>query len=317
MAGAAFIAGDWGTSHLRLSLCSADGAPLATRLGRGVGSLSGAVAAEFESLTAEWTQEHGRVPAVLCGMAGSTLGWREAPYLPCPVHVGRIGNNMVRFMEQGRDIAIAPGVSCRNRYVGPDVMRGEETQILGAMRCMPALATGRHILCMPGTHAKWVTLQDGTIEMFLTGITGELFDIVCRHSILVGAKGPVETADGAEFNRALEQVRLHPDAELIHLLFGTRSRQLTGELKAKDAASYLSGLIIGRDVAGALRLFKSDLAQAKAITVVATPDLSALYASALKSRNVAVNTVDGHAASLAGLTALFESLSGAGLARAN
>jgi 2-dehydro-3-deoxygalactonokinase len=314
---ARFIAGDWGTSHLRIGLCDESGAVLAAKDGPGVAALGGKLAETFASLTADWDAAHGALPAVLCGMAGSTLGWREVPYLSCPVHPQKIADGALRFEASGRTIAIAPGLSCRNRLMAPDVMRGEETQILGALGCDPALAHGRHFLCMPGTHSKWAILQNGTIENFLTGVTGELFDILSRRSVLVGAQDRPDAVASAAFARALEQTRLHPDAELVHLLFETRSRQLAGELRARDAASYLSGLIVGQDVAGVVRLFKDDLAGAARVTVIGAPDLRALYATALESRRIAVRQLDGADAAVAGLATLYRTLFSTGLAHAS
>jgi 2-dehydro-3-deoxygalactonokinase len=312
----AFVAGDWGTSHLRLSLCDEAGNELAGKRGPGVNAVAGDVATNFFSLIEEWDRDHGVLPVVLCGMAGSTIGWRNVSYMPCPANPYAIASTALRFEERDHTITIAPGVSCRNRLVSPDVMRGEETQILGALRCRPDLGKGIRLLCMPGTHTKWVILNEGIIEHFLTGVTGELFDILCRHSVLVRASDTGDVAGGRAFVDALEHTKLHPDAELIHLLFGVRSRQLMGELKNKDAASYLSGLVIGQDVAGAARMFRNELSHSSQVVVIGAPELSELYATALASRGIDVTKVDGADASLAGLTALHVSQSGKGLGHA-
>jgi 2-dehydro-3-deoxygalactonokinase len=312
----AFVAGDWGTSHLRLSLCDETGSELAGKRGPGVSALAGNVAEKFFSLVEEWDRDYGALPVVLCGMAGSTIGWRNVSYMPCPADPHAIASMALRFEERDRSIAIAPGVSCRNRLVSPDVMRGEETQILGALRSRPELNVGIRLLCMPGTHTKWVILNDGIIEHFLTGVTGELFDILCRHSVLVRAQDTGDAVGSRAFVDALEQTKLHPDAELIHLLFGARSRQLMGELKNKDAAAYLSGLVIGQDVAGAARLFRNELSISRHVVVIGAPELSELYSMALTSRGLGVTKIDGAGASLAGLTALHASLSGKGLGHA-
>ena len=311
---AAFVAGDWGTSHLRLHLCDAHGAALRTK--DGPGAAAGDAAGHFFSLVREWDDTYGPLPVVLCGMAGSTIGWRNVPYLACPVRPDAIASGALRFEELGRSIAIAPGLSCHNRLIAPDVMRGEETQILGALRREPALSKGSHLLCMPGTHTKWVVLNDGVIEHFLTGVTGELFDVLQRHSVLVRAPESGEAVGGPAFVAALEQTKLHPDAELIHLLFGTRSRQLMGELKTRDAGAYLSGLVIGQDVAGAVRLFRNELTASRHVVLVGTPQLSELYATALKMREIGVTLVDGATASLAGLTVLHAALRAKGLGHA-
>ena len=156
-----------------------------------------------------------------------------------------------------------------------------------------------------------------SIENFLTSLTGELFDVLSRHSVLVGPDASTGTIAQNAFARALEQTRLHPDAELIHLLFQTRSRQLAGELKSRDAAGFLSGLVIGQDVAGAVRLFREDLKDAKQVAIIGAPQISDLYARALEARGIATQWIDGAQASLAGLTALHAALFRGGLAYAS
>ncbi len=304
----AFIAGDWGTTHLRLFLCDDRGDVLETRSGAGVSGVREDVGGAFFGAVESWDASYGKLPAVLCGMVGSTIGWREVPYLNCPARPEAIARSALCFAAEGRPIAISPGLTCRNRLLAPDMMRGEETQILGAIQRQPNLATGRQFLCMPGTHTKWVSLKDGTIEHFLTALTGELFDILHDHSVLVNAAGTPEVVGGPEFAHALEQTKMYPDAELIHLLFEVRSRQLKGELKRKDAAAYLSGLIIGQDVSGAKRFFRQDLAEAGNVVVIGSPKLTELYAQALKTRDLPVTRIDGEAASLAGLKVLHDVL---------
>lgn len=307
MATPAFIAGDWGTSHLRLSLCDRDGSVLESRKGPGVGAVKPDIAGAFFSNIKSW-EHFGPLPAVLCGMVGSTIGWREVRYLPCPIRPASIASGMMRFEANGRAIAIAPGLSCRNRLQGPDVMRGEETQILGALHLEPQLREGRRMLCMPGTHTKWVTLKDGVIEHFLTAVSGEMYDILYNHSVLVNSREAADAVGGPAFRRALEKTKLYPDGELIHLLFEVRSGQLAGEIKQRDAADYLSGLIIGQDVSGAKRFFRSALEEAQGVVIVSTPKLGELYAEALRTRGIAIQRIDGDAASLAGLKALHDVL---------
>jgi 2-dehydro-3-deoxygalactonokinase len=132
--------------------------------------------------------------------------------------------------------------------------------------------------------------------------------VLHNHSVLVNADNATEVVGGPEFARALDQTKMYPDAELIHLLFEVRSRQLKGELKRKDAGAYLSGLIIGQDVSGAKRFFRNDLAEAKRVVVIGSTKLSELYAQALKTRDIAVTRIDGETASLAGLKMLYDTL---------
>lgn len=310
MPAAAFIAGDWGTSRLRLSLCDARGGVLESCDGPGIGPSQGRVQEAFFAQIAPWVR-HGELPVLLCGMAGSSIGWRAAPYLPCPIGPQAIAQGLLRFQARRRAIALTPGLSCRNVLSAPDYMRGEETQILGALHIMPALRQGRQILCMPGTHTKWVVLKDGIVAHFLTAVSGELYECLHRHSVLTGG------ADGGAtslrpFEQALEQIGSFPDGDLIHRLFQVRSRQLSGEMSPSDAAAYLSGLIVGQDVAGAARLLRAEMAEAARITIIGAPRLSDLYGAALKAHGVDAQPINGDTAAHAGLTALYQAMEHAG-----
>ncbi len=185
MTKAAFIAGDWGTSRLRLYLCDAAGGVLART--EGEGAAVGGHAERFAAAVADWDAAYGRLPAVLGGMVGSTIGWKEVPYLVCPARPRAIAGAALRFQQDGRAIVIVPGLKCAGPI--PDVMRGEEVQILGALRLRPDLAQGRHIFCLPGTHAKWVTVADGEVTDFHTTLSGELFELLRKHSVLARDTG--------------------------------------------------------------------------------------------------------------------------------
>lgn len=299
----AFIAGDWGTSRLRLYLCDASGAVLARAEGEGA-SVSDC-AGRFAAAVAPWDAEHGVLPAVLGGMVGSTIGWHEVPYLQCPARAEAVAGAALRFEAGGRHIAIVPGLRCVAKTGAPDVMRGEETQILGALRLDPKLAQGRHIFCMPGTHAKWVEVRDGAVIQFQTALSGELFDLLRKHSVLARDGGEVNgTSDG--FVLGLDFARNNREADLLHLLFSARSRVVTGEMAKSEAASYLSGLVIGTDVATSIALF--GLSSGATVHLVCTPALAALYDKALAQYGLKSAVIDGDAAALAGLAHIYTEL---------
>src|SRR5471032_2364566 len=218
MSKAAFIAGDWGTSRLRLYLCDAGGHVLAR--GEGEGASAPDCAGRFAAAVAAWDKAHGVLPAVLVGMVGSTIGWKEVPYLKCPARPGAIAGAALRFESDGRAIAILPGLSCTGKTGAPDVMRGEETQILGGLRLRPELSKGRHVLCMPGTHVKWVAVEDGAVVQFQTALSGELFELLRKHSVLARDSGEVDGGCEA-FALGLDYVR-DSGTDLLHLLFSTR-----------------------------------------------------------------------------------------------
>jgi 2-dehydro-3-deoxygalactonokinase len=298
----AFIAGDWGTSNSRFMLCDAQGRCLDLRKGPGAAGSRGRFAEIFDEATREW---HGqeRLPAVLCGMVGSAIGWLEMPYLPCPADLGELAD------EPGspRDgVYLVPGMRCTNPLGAPDVMRGEETQLLGALSLLPALATGRHLVCLPGTHTKWASLHDGVLQEFLTAPTGEIFGVLSEHSVLVREKStPVEHHD-SEFERGLAEAVKHPGL-LLHQIFQARSLRLDRQLAAEGAASWASGLLIGADVSGALGLFGEHDAAAP-VHVVGAPRLVESYSLALSKRGRMAVGIDGEQASLAGLTQIFREL---------
>jgi len=297
MSRAAFIAGDWGTSRLRLYLCDAGGHVLAR--GEGEGASAPDCAGRFAAAVAAWDKAHGALPAVLGGMVGSTIGWREVPYLKCPAKPAAIAGAALRFEVEGRAIAILPGLSCTNISGVPDVMRGEETQILGALRLMPKLAKGKHLLCLPGTHVKWAWIEDSTITKFQTALSGELFNILAHHSVLARDSGAVDPESKA-YRLGLDLARDRYEDGLLHLLFSARSRVVTGEMAKDAAASYLSGLIIGIDVYAAVAASLS-LFSAGVVHLVCTPMLAALYSKAITAYGLGAAVIDGDDAALAGL----------------
>jgi 2-dehydro-3-deoxygalactonokinase len=251
-------------------------------------------AGRFAAAVAGWDKAHGALPAVLSGMVGSTIGWREVPYLKCPAKPAAIARSALRFESTGRAIAILPGLSCRGKTGAVDVLRGEETQILGALHLHPQLTKGRHLLCLPGTHTKWVAVSDGAVSQFQTALTGELFELLRLHSVLARDSAEVDGQSPA-FALGLDFAR--NKADLLHLLFSARSRVVSGEMAKADAASYLSGLVLGKDVASALALFERD----GPVQLICTPLLAALYGKALAAYDVKTATIDGDRASLAGL----------------
>lgn len=306
-----YIAGDWGTSRLRLFLCQGTRV-LETRQGPGIGGLREGPAQALRPLTAGWRQAYGPLPLLLCGMAGSRNGWRETAYLPCPADPHDLAQAALRFEAEGTTVAIAPGLACQGRLGTPEVMRGEETQIAGALALHPALAAGPHLLCLPGTHTKWVWLQDGQVHDFLTALTGELFALLRDGSTLASAAGATAQAlPGADvqpdapddaFQRGLQAAGALGKASLLHALFATRTRQLIDGCSREWALSYLSGLLIGADVQGAIALF----GHPPAVALIGEGKLNARYSSALRRAGIAASCLDGEQCALAGLRTLWQ-----------
>lgn len=294
-----YIAGDWGTSQLRLYLC--DGATVVDRAtGPGIGALSGSAADVLFPLTAGWVAKHGGLSAHLCGMVGSRNGWVETPYVRCPADIHALRAGVMKFESNGLRVSIVPGMSCINPLDAPDVMRGEETQIFGALAQLPSESGERRLFALPGTHTKWVVVEGGTIRHFLTSPTGEVFALLRDHSTLARAGGAVTEDGTAGFMRGLARQSELKNAALTHVLFETRSRQLLEGLSKTAAMGFLSGLLVGADVCGALQWF-GDTTE---VTLIGDPALVELYARALAIHNIEGVRLDGEQCALAGLGAV-------------
>lgn len=294
---AAFIAVDWGTSNARFALCDADGEALEIRKGPGAVESRGRFADVFDAQTAHW--RNAGLPAYLCGMVGSTFGWVEAPYLPAPADLHELAEAPVTARD---GVFIVRGMRCTNPLGAPDVMRGEETQLFGAL-CRGDLGVGHRIVCMPGTHTKWAAMSGDSLQEFLTAPTGELFATLCDHTVLVRDRTTPIMHSAADFERGLEEAARHRGL-LLQQVFQARSLRLDGQLSAEGAASWVSGLLIGSDVNGALSLFAEHDAQAP-VVIIGAPQLTASYARALARAGRASTEIDGSVAALAGLAHVF------------
>jgi 2-dehydro-3-deoxygalactonokinase len=293
----AVAAVDWGTSSFRLWLLDAAGTVLAERRS-GDGMLT-AGAEGFGPILEKHLAAVGAaadLPAIVCGMAGARQGWIEAPYVTLPAGLDSILAGAVPVPGQSRDIRILPGLAQRSAEV-PDVMRGEETQLAGIL---PLFASGRHLICMPGTHSKWVEAGDGVIASFRTWLTGELFSVLSKQSILrhsLGENAPPALPDNAVFRAACADA-LTQGGDVGPSLFRIRAATLLNDLKPDEAAATLSGLLIGAEIASARRIF--DAATDKVILVASGP-LGSLYTAALKLAGCAVLQADADEAVRAGL----------------
>ncbi len=233
---------DWGTSSLRVALIDEAGRALGERsLARGLLSLApDEFPAVFESACGDWMKDENSL-ALICGMAGSRQGWREAPYCPCPAGFGEVAARL-EWVLPGR-AAIVPGLSCEQEGV-PDVMRGEETQLFGALSL---LGRSEGLLVLPGTHSKWVRVRDGRVERFSTFMTGEFYALLRQHSILARTLPDADgELDDAAFRQGLDYAM--QCGNLLHSAFSTRSLSLFDKLAPATAPSYLSGLVIGEEL---------------------------------------------------------------------
>lgn len=241
------IAIDWGLSSFRAWRLGDDGAPTAALAApRGIRGIAREdFAGALDALLSPWAGATDDV-ILLCGMIGSRQCWAEAPYVPCPARPADIAGALLPL--PGRDRAfIVPGLSCRNGGIA-DVMRGEETQLLGLL---PALGDGTHRICLPGTHSKWAVVADGAIVSFRTAMTGEVFALMRTHSTLAPLMAEAEADAAAEDDDAFRAglARAQTEGGLLSHLFGLRAASLLGDLPVRALPPFLSGLLIGHEIA--------------------------------------------------------------------
>lgn len=306
-----FIAGDWGTSVMRLYLCRMqDDHPAVQAHVTGPGIKAGGdfEAALFDA-AAPWLARHGMLPIVLGGMIGSTIGWRNVPYVACPASSSAVAAGAERFTARGTGIVIAPGLSCTNLFGLPDVLRGEEVQMLGWLAGARPPPGRRHLTCLPGTHAKWVFTVGDRIEGFFTGMQGELHEVLLGHSVLGRSVGEhVGAFDPAGFADGIGRMRSQPMLALEHALFSVRSRIVLGDLEPEAGAAYLSGLLIGADVRDALAVCAARSLAVSSVVLIGNDRLVPLYAEAVAAFSadapLPVVCVRAEDASVAGLAAL-------------
>lgn len=242
---------DWGTTTFRAFRFGEDDSALEIR--RAEAGIRAIDDADFEGalehLVGDWLDMADNVPVVLSGMIGSRQGWIEAPYLSCPADLGDLAGGLVPLdLARGRRIYVVPGLSYRDAGGVPDVMRGEEVQILGAIE---RLDTEVATLCLPGTHSKWAWVEGRHVTGFATHMTGEVFDVLRRHSIL-GTMIEHAAWDQDAFQRGVARAAQTDAGGLLHQLFGVRAAGLFGELSPETSGAFLSGLVIGYELRAAL-----------------------------------------------------------------
>ena len=301
----ALIGLDWGSTRLRAYLLSRDGAVLAVRSSdAGASRLAAGVAGkeraalferQLRGLIDDWLTP--RRPIVACGMVGSAHGWREAAYVPCPVDLHQLYRHSTLVTgSDGLEVWVVPGASYRAAGVAPDVMRGEETQVIGALAQDAAWAAGA-LIVLPGTHSKWVRIADAKLVSFATRMTGELFDVLRSHSLLARSLEDTTGFDRDAFEQGLEASRDARGSDLSHLLFGIRTLHLFGERTPIALTDYLSGLLIGHELASGLPQAPEELA----LVLVGDERLCSRYQLALErfGRQATAQLVDSAALGLA------------------
>lgn len=287
-----YIAVDWGSTHLRAWLYRDGECVDQQQQPLGVSRLTDISAREvFEQHIAPWRQQ-AQIPVVMAGMIGSDAGWMPVPYLPCPVALHQLSAGLTDAAEQ---VWIVPGLmqQANGRH---SVMRGEETQLLGAMALAPATC-----YVMPGTHSKWVRTANDTVQQFATAMTGELHYLLMSQS-LIGKGLPAQQQDARAFQAGLQSGLDSPS--LVTQLFEARAGRLLGHLPAEHVSEWLSGLLIGAEVAAMLAEHP-----ATEITLVGSESLCCRYRQALDMKGVATHEVAGDTAFLHGIRRIIDARS--------
>jgi 2-dehydro-3-deoxygalactonokinase len=285
MSQAGYAAVDWGTSSFRLWLVDRAGGVLQER--RSQEGMMAAAKLGFAAVLQSHLDAVGAandLPVVVCGMAGARQGWVEAGYIDTPAHLSFILERAVPVLGQSHDIRILPGIAQRDPKA-PDVMRGEETQLLGALGLD---AAGEAVVCIPGTHSKWARVSGGTVERFATFMTGELFSVVSRETILSHAVVDADEAEDTEAFKSAVVAAFETPALAANLLFQVRSSQLLYGGSASSAREKISGTLIGLELAAGLAGDQSS----RGVTLIASGRLQVLYRLAFDTLSVAVQSID-------------------------
>lgn len=258
------IAVDWGTSSFRAFRLQNNRVTAKVENGSGILQVQAdGFADALRAAVAPWLAD-GERHILMSGMIGSRQGWVEAAYLPCPAGAADIAAHLTRLPFEGCDLRIVPGLRATDSTGTPEVMRGEECQIIGSDAC--------GLVCLPGSHSKWVRVDErGRISGFETYFSGEAFAAL-RNATILGRMMPQAPHDPAAFDEGL--ARSAEAGHLLHHLFGVRTRGLAGMLAEHAAASYLSGLLIGHEIRAAMP-------RKAHVWLLGSSVLTALYAHAI------------------------------------
>jgi 2-dehydro-3-deoxygalactonokinase len=292
---------DWGTSALRAFRMDALGAVLEMRQrpwgimqlppapSGAPNSPDAAFERALQDTCGDWLLAEPARPVLACGMVGSAQGWREAAYLDAPSALDGLARALTRVdRSAGPPVHIVPGLIQRGNL--PNVMRGEETQVLGVLASHASQDSPELLIGLPGTHSKWVRARGRELLHFDTCMTGEVFAALRGHTILGKTMQPAAAPDDQAFARGLDVARSsHAHDGLLSHIFSTRTLGLTGELSATAQADYLSGVLIGHEVASLAR--HADLADGMPVILCGEPDLCRRYTAALTRYGFAPPTI--------------------------
>lgn len=292
----AVAAVDWGTTRLRVWLLDGAGQVLGER--RSDEGMLSAAGTGFKAVLERHLAELSApadLPVIISGMAGARQGWIEAPYVETPALLDAVLGAAIPVPGNARDVRIIPGLAQRDADA-PDVMRGEETQLAGIAELR---GPGAHVVCMPGTHSKWVSVKDGAVIGFGTWMTGELYSILTQQSVLkhsVGGGSTAVVASSEAFAKGVE-TGLTDRADLTSHLFGIRAGGLLLGMRSEDSAAKLSGLLIGAEIGAAERRYPA----AGPVVLVGSGLMYTLYQRAFEVAGIEARRADAENAACRGL----------------
>lgn len=292
----AILLADWGTSSLRLWLAELSRDEyriLDQKQGPGTKFCGDKETAFFDGAG----DMIGSADDILiCGTAGSNIGWMETGYAMCPAGLPDIASGVLTFKARGKPISIIPGVMSRQNIAGyPDTMRGEETQVLG---WMGQRSLRSHLICLPGTHSKWVQIDGVKITNVSSALTGELFDVLLQNTILIPNGAKDAGFDSIAFLNGVDAAAKYNFHMLLPLV---RAQQLSGDMTPEESKSWMSGLIIGGEI-------QALNPQGKPFTIIGSQSLCEVYAIAAKALDIDVIPADDEKCTLDGLVRIYRSL---------
>ena len=296
--GDTWIAVDWGTSNVRAWLMGSDGPLARAESASGMNRISpDDYEHELLDMVADWLDDHISRTVIVCGMAGARGGWLEAEYrsVPCRPQAARLVS--VATTDCRINVHIIPGV-CQE-LPHHDVMRGEETQIAGFLS---DYGSNDDIVCLPGTHTKWVNMQNGSISSFRTFMSGEVHDLLGRHSILRLTFDSTSWDDG-DFITAVEDSAANP-AMINGSLFTLRASGLLEGNTTTCARSRAAGVLIGTELAA-----MKDQLDDRQISIIGGRELSRIYSTALNALGIESTICNAEACTLGGLLSAFRNMS--------
>ncbi len=279
----------WDASELSFELLDAAGAVMETRR-VAAPAVSTEIPRQLDESLEPWNRRYGKLPVTLAGLPVALDGnWNVKPS-KCPINIADIPDTVVRLGSDDREISLIPGLTCSTPVGSPDYLFGEETALLGASKLFPGLVRRSKLVCIPGEITRWIVLRHGHILFFTSSIPCSIFRMLKSDPLFqAGAGSPIINAE--VFSRGAAKAEETASTDLIHLLLQVRNRKLKAQLAASDMASYLLGMLIGRDVSEAVELLQLRRLRAHMV-LLADSSLGSLYENALAAQGLRATRID-------------------------